>query len=56
MKTQYIDFIGMYQNPYPDGFCNHMISEFERVRSNGYCGKATEQKSARWENIKWERN
>jgi hypothetical protein len=39
MKTQYIDFIGMYQNPYPDGFCNHMISEFERLLSSGnYCG------------------
>ena len=39
MKTQYIDFIGMYQNPYPDGFCNHMISEFERLLSFGIpCG------------------
>jgi hypothetical protein len=38
MNVKYQDFIGMYQNVYPDGFCNHMISEFERVRSNGYCG------------------
>jgi hypothetical protein len=38
MNVKYQDFIGMYHNVYPDGFCNHMISEFERVRSNGYCG------------------
>ena len=38
MKTQYIDFIGMYQNPMPDGFCSHLIYEFERLLSSGFCG------------------
>ena len=28
----------MYNNVYQDGFCNHMISEFERVLSQGLCG------------------
>lgn len=38
MNSRYIDFIGMYENVYPDGFCNHMISEFERLLNNGFCG------------------
>lgn len=32
------DFIGIYNNVFPDGYCNHMISEFERIRENGWCG------------------
>jgi len=35
MNTRYIDFIGLYENVYPDGFCNHMIQEFERLLSSG---------------------
>lgn len=38
MNSKYIDFIGMYENVYPDGFCNHMITEFERVLNGGFCG------------------
>lgn len=38
MKTKYLDFIGMYENVYPDGFCDHMIGEFERLLSSGSCG------------------
>lgn len=38
MNSRYIDFIGMYENIYPDGFCNHVISEFERLLNNGFCG------------------
>jgi len=37
MKIQYNDFIGMYQNVFPDGFCNHVISEFERLLVSGSC-------------------
>jgi hypothetical protein len=36
--AEYQNFIGMYTNVYPDGFCNHMISEFERIRERGWCG------------------
>jgi hypothetical protein len=42
-KSQYTDFIGMYQDVYPDGFCSHMITEFERLLSSG-CG-ATRQEA-----------
>lgn len=38
MNETYKDFVGMYTNVYPDGFCNHMITEFERFREGGYCG------------------
>jgi hypothetical protein len=38
MNQRYIDFIGLYENVYPDGFCNHMIEEFERLLSSGICG------------------
>ena len=38
MNAQYNQFIGMYNNFYQDGFCNHMISEFDRVLSQGLCG------------------
>jgi hypothetical protein len=38
MRSVYKDFIGMYEDVYVDGFCHHMISEFERVLRGGYCG------------------
>lgn len=34
-NTKYVDFIGMYENIYPDGFCNHLIQEFDRLFSLG---------------------
>lgn len=37
MNQQYIDFIGLYENVYPDGYCNHMIEEFERLLTLGVC-------------------
>jgi hypothetical protein len=38
MNQQYIDFIGLYENVFPDGFCNHAIQEFERLLTSGMCG------------------
>lgn len=37
MRSQYNNFIGMYQDVYPDGFCNHLINEFERLLESGVC-------------------
>lgn len=37
MRSQYNNFIGMYQDVYPDGFCNHVINEFERLLKSGVC-------------------
>jgi len=38
MKAKYVDFIGMYENVYADGFCQHMIEEFERLNQSGMVG------------------
>ena len=38
MHCNYRDFVGFYENVYMDGYCSHMISEFERFRVGGYCG------------------
>jgi hypothetical protein len=37
MENKYVDFIGMYKNVFPDGFCSHLISEFERLLISGVC-------------------
>lgn len=37
MEDKYHDFIGMYSNVFPDGFCQFMISEYEKLESSGYC-------------------
>jgi len=37
MISQYNNFIGMYQDVYPDGFCNHLINEFDRLLKSGVC-------------------
>lgn len=33
MIEKYEDFIGIYEDVYDSGFCEHMISEFERIES-----------------------
>jgi hypothetical protein len=38
ISAKYNDFIGMYENVYPDYFCQHLIDEFERLNSTGFCG------------------
>ena len=37
MNAKYNNFIGMYDNVFPDGYCRHMIDEFERFNSQGMC-------------------
>lgn len=38
------DFISIYKNVFPAGYCEHMISEFERILSNGMGGLRDEKK------------
>ena len=38
ISAKYNGFIGMYENVYPDYFCQHLIDEFERLNSTGFCG------------------
>ena len=47
MNPQYNEFIGMYQNVFPDGFCSHVISEFERLLSSGSCGNRQDSEGAK---------
>lgn len=35
MKTEFKDFIGVFSNVYPKGFCEHLVAEFERARTFG---------------------
>lgn len=35
MSAEYKDFIAVYRGVYPDGYCQHLISEFERLKSVG---------------------
>lgn len=37
MITEIKDFIGMYSGVYPDGYCAHMVEEFDRLQEIG-CG------------------
>lgn len=38
LSERYIDFIGFYENVFPQGFCQHVISEFDKVFEKGLCG------------------
>lgn len=35
MNIEYKDFIGVFSNVYPEGFCEHLIAEFDRHRNFG---------------------
>lgn len=35
MNNEYKDFIGMYRGVYPEGYCQHLINEFERLANDG---------------------
>jgi hypothetical protein len=35
MKVEHKDFIATYTGVYPDGYCRHLINEFERLANNG---------------------
>lgn len=35
MNPEYHDFIGVYHDTYPEGFCEHLIAEFERLTNSG---------------------
>lgn len=35
MKIEYKDFIGVFSDVYPDGFCEHLIAEFDRNQNLG---------------------
>ena len=34
MNIIYEDFIGIYDNVFPDGYCDHIIREFDRLEQD----------------------
>lgn len=42
MKKEYKDFIGIFSDVYPEGFCEHLIAEFDR---NQALGAGTDRKN-----------
>lgn len=47
MKVEYDNFIGLYSEVYPEGYCEHLISEFDRLSESGagYNRQQTERAS-----------
>jgi Rps23 Pro-64 3,4-dihydroxylase Tpa1-like proline 4-hydroxylase len=35
MKTEYIEHIALYHNVFPEGYCEHLINEFNRLEVGG---------------------
>lgn len=35
MNSEYKDFIGVFSDVYPEGFCEHLVEEFERNKAMG---------------------
>lgn len=35
MNTEYKNFIAIYRDVYPEGYCQHLISQFDLLESNG---------------------
>jgi hypothetical protein len=46
MKTNYIDFIGMYEDVFPENYCEHMINEFENKLVCGQCANRKDAENA----------
>ncbi len=42
MKAEYKDFVGVFSGVFPDGFCEHLMAEFER---NQNLGAGTDRKN-----------
>lgn len=47
MNAKYNNFIGMYENIFPDYFCQHLIDEFERFKKNGSCGNRQDSENVK---------
>jgi len=47
LSERYIDFIGFYENVFPQGFCQHVISEFDKVFEKGLCGTRKNNENAK---------
>ena len=46
MQARYNQFIGMYENVFPEYFCKHLIEEFERLNKSGITSDRKESENA----------
>jgi hypothetical protein len=47
LQEDYIDFIGFYQNVLPEGFCEHLIEQFNILQKDGFCGTRRSSENAK---------
>lgn len=47
MNAKYNSFIGMYEDVFPEYYCEHMIAEFERLNSQGHCSNRKQSENAK---------
>ena len=47
LSERYTDFIGFYENVFPQDFCQHVISEFDKTFEKGLCGTRKYTEGAR---------
>jgi len=47
MEAKYNNFIGMYNDVFPEYYCHHLIEEFERIREKGHCGNRQSSEGAK---------
>ena len=45
-NIQHKDFVGQYRNFFPDGFCQHLIDEFDRLDKTGVSSDRLESENA----------
>ena len=48
LSEKYIDFIGFYENVLPQGFCQHIIHEFDKVFDMGLCGTRKDENAKKY--------
>lgn len=46
MKIEYKDFIGFYQDVYPEGYCKHLIKEFDKLQDDSVGGNRQKSENA----------
>lgn len=47
MNAEYKGFIGVYNNVYPEGYCQHLISQFDRLEASGAGSNRIQSENAR---------
>lgn len=46
MNSEYIEHIALYKNVYPEGYCQHLIHEFDRLEQSGAGANRIQSESA----------